>query len=229
MARELTTAGARVAYVPEALPAHFEDQEPTDFSSPAYENLRNCASGLPALFDRHVREAAAVKSDPQWREFSQQHRQQRISEAVAKVRDESVKALERLEGIADSVEKEASDLHSSLLSADRTDSASAADCVNRHQALPREKQVTVVYDLSQLLEDSAADPAERKAAREYLSALAATDQSAHLLDDGTRKLIVKMLARSRDRGKYQHARHLALASRAIKESVARVRELVTRQ
>jgi hypothetical protein len=65
LARELTTAGARTAYVPEALPAHFEGQELTDFSSPTYENLRNCALGLPALFDRHVKEAAAVKSDPQ--------------------------------------------------------------------------------------------------------------------------------------------------------------------
>jgi hypothetical protein len=69
MARELTTAGARTAYVPEALPANFEDQEPTDFSGPTYENLRNCASGLPALFDRHVREAAAIKSDPQWLQY----------------------------------------------------------------------------------------------------------------------------------------------------------------
>jgi hypothetical protein len=33
MARELTTAGARTAYVPDVLPAHFEGQEPPDFSS----------------------------------------------------------------------------------------------------------------------------------------------------------------------------------------------------
>ena len=83
--RELRTAGERTAYLPTALPSFFEDQEPTDFSDPIYENLRNCVTGLVAIFDRHVRQAAAVKSDPLWQDFSVPYRQERISEALAAV------------------------------------------------------------------------------------------------------------------------------------------------
>ena len=64
---ELTTAGARTAYLPHTFPTQFEDQEPTDFDDPAYENLRNCLSVVAATFDRHVRQASAIRSDSELR------------------------------------------------------------------------------------------------------------------------------------------------------------------
>src|ERR1700751_327351 len=104
---ELSTAGARTAYLPNALPAQFEDQESTDFGDPAYENLRNCLSGVAAIFDRHVRQAAGIRSDSQLRGLILSDRQNRISEAVAEVSAETIKDVERLEQIADAAEKQA--------------------------------------------------------------------------------------------------------------------------
>jgi hypothetical protein len=228
VARELTTAGARTAYLPESLPALFEDQEPTDFSGPTYENLRNSISGLAAIFDRHVRQAAAVESDPQWQDSSAPHRQERISEALAAVSAEALKGVERLERVADSAEKEAAGLRTGLTTPDPL-GAAAATILTSHQELPREKQVVRIHELSHLVANPDTDPAERAVAREYLNALAATDPSQRLLDETSRKIVEKALARSKDPAKYQRERHLALASRAIKESAARVRKLIERR
>ena len=225
---ELTTAGARTAYLPESLPALFEDQEPTEFGSPEYENLRNCISGLASIFDRHVRETAAVKKDPRWQDFSPSSRQERISDALAKVNAETLKGVERLERVADGAGKEAADLDAWLTNAEAP-RAARAEMLANYQALPRDRQVVLIYDLThRLAANSGVDAAERAAAREYLSALAATDPTDRLLDERSRKLVNRALARSKDPAKYQRARHLSLASRAIKESAARVRGLVER-
>lgn len=153
-------------------------------------------------------------------------RQTSISDAVAKVRGETLKAVEQLERVGDSAGKEAADLHTSLTSFDGTGSAAATASVARHRALPREEQVMVIHELSHLLAGDSGSTAERAAAREYLTALAAADPCTHLLDERSRKMVNRALARSKDPAKYQRARHLALASRAMKESAARVRELI---
>jgi hypothetical protein len=228
VSRELKTAGERTAYLPAALPSFFEDQEPTDFGHPAYENLRNCITGLAAIFDLHVRQAAAVESDPQWQDFSTPHRQERISEALAAVSDEALKGVERLERIADSAEKQATDLRTGLTTPDPLGSA-AATILTSHQELPREKQVVRIHELSHLVANPHTDAAERAVAREYLNALAATDPSQRLLDKTSREIVEEALARSKDPAKYRRERHLALASQAIKESAARVRKPIERR
>lgn len=67
---ELTTAGARTAYLPESLPALFEDQEPSDFSGPAYEKLLQLRLRLSGNIRPPCKRGAAAKSDPQWQKFS---------------------------------------------------------------------------------------------------------------------------------------------------------------
>ena len=228
ISRELRTAGERTAYLPTALPSFFEDQEPTDFSDPIYENLRNCVTGLAAIFDHHVRQAALVESDPQRQDFSTPHRQERISEALAAVSAEALRGVERLERVADSAEKEAAGLRTGLTTPDPL-GAAAATILTSHHELPREKQVVRIHELSHLVANPDTDPAERAAAREYLSALAATEPSQRLLDETSRKIVNEALARSKDPAKYQRERHLALASRAINESAARVRNLIERR
>jgi hypothetical protein len=150
---ELSTAGARTAYLPNAFPAQFEDRESTDFGDLTYENLRNCLSGVAAIFDRHVRQAGAIRSDSELRGLSRSARQQRISEAVAEVSAETIKEVERLEQIADAAEKQAAELETGLTALDAPSSA-AAVIITDHQALPRDKRVALIHDLSHQMRSS---------------------------------------------------------------------------
>jgi hypothetical protein len=204
---ELSTAGARTAYLPNAFPAQFEDRESTDFDDPAYDNLRNCLSGVAAIFDRHVRQAGAIRSDSELRGLSRSARQERISEGIAGIRVETIKDIKHLEQIATAAGQQAVKLDT-ILTAPNASGPAAAEIINRHQALPRDGQVAVIHDLSHQAA-AATSPTERAAAREYLSALGGADPSDHLLDETSRKLVNKALARSKDGAKYTHARHLA--------------------
>jgi hypothetical protein len=224
---EITSIGQRTAYVPSELPTAFDDDaSPADFGD--YENLRNCVSGLAYIFDQHVIAIRAVDADPSWQEYSPPYRNKRIQEAREKVTAETVKQVARLEKIAESAEREATEIGDSLSdTADKIDAAQANVCVTAFQSLSREKRVETVHRLATILAaDSGADGRTRAAAREYLGALLNTNPFAGLLDQTSRQFLTVTLAKAKDPAAYARSRHLALAGRAIRENAARVRNLI---
>jgi hypothetical protein len=226
---ELTRPGQKVAFVPSQLPSADETGGDLDFSHPDFENLRNAASGIASIFDDHTEAIANLDADPQWREFSPPYRQMRQGKAREAVAAHTIKNLARLEKIADGAEQEANQLAAELEAPEPVEPSAAQPIVASYMELPKESRVEVAHRAARLLAaDSGADAVTRRHAREYLGALLQVNPLTGIVDPMTREFIQRVMVQTRNPEKWNRMHHLAHASKAIKQSAARVRTLMTR-
>jgi hypothetical protein len=223
----IQTAGDREAYIPPSLPTSDETGEALDFTAPDYENLRNCASGVKAIFDDHVTAIQRLGQDPSFAEYRPAIQAQKLAQAREVVAASTLKGIARLEGIANSAEREAAEIRASLLKpAAPIDSNQASVNVRAFAELPRDQRVAMIHDICRLLATPDADPRMQQHARDFLRSVLDTNPYAGLVDETSRKFATDVLVRTANPGKYAHARRLEIAARSIKGAASRVRSLI---
>lgn len=224
---ELRTAGQRTAYVPSTLPAMDESGEVLDFDHSDFENLRNAASGCAAIWDDFVTASQAIDHDTSFNQYVPAYRELKKRQARESVATQVTAKLARLETIAAGAEAGAAQLSAEISQPEKIDMAMASINVRAHLDMPKEARIEQVHNLARMLAaNSDADAETRKQAREYLASLLQTNRFAGVLDETSRAFVSRILTMTRSPEKYARAHKLSIAARHIRQTSARVKDLL---